>query len=298
MKGTSKLSCIFFALTISLLFLNTKSQNSEPRIVNGFNVTSINGFKHQVSVRYRPTDLYSYGDGHFCGGSLINNRTVLTAAHCFQDGNRYLSASNLVVTLGSLQRYIRDNNTLYITVSKLVMHKTFVSSTFQNDIALLILSQDVPSNHPTAQPILLPSRAPVAGRQCQISGWGRVKFNTGAEPAQLKAANLTINSRTQCNSRSSHNGNVLIGMFCAGPFTGQLIVDSCQGDSGGPLMCGNELVGITSNGVGCAEPNYPGIYTDVHHYLQWIEKNDSKKVKLTYFVIIFTSVFTLIFNQI
>lgn len=68
---------------------------------------------------------------------------------------------------------------------------------------------------------------------------------------------VTINSKSECNQKDRHDGNVKNGMFCAGPFSGTVLTDSCQGDSGGPLVCGGILNGITSNGKGCALPNFP-----------------------------------------
>lgn len=251
------------------------SQGVEPKIVGGFDVTGVNGFKHQVSIRIIMADTF-FGNGHNCGGSLIDSRTVLTAAHCVHDGKkRYYAASNYAVAMGSLERWTRDENTLYINVTKLVGHRKFNPDTFENDIALLTLASDVPLNHPTVQPIALATKKAFAGQTCQISGWGTTAYEGGEQPNRLKAANLTVNPIGECNKKSSHDGNVLKGMFCAGPFKGPNLVDSCQGDSGGPLTCDGVLQGITSNGVGCAVENYPGVYIDVAYYKDWIATGDS-----------------------
>lgn len=250
----------------------------EPKIVGGVNVTSMNGFQHQVSLRAKSTDLRQFGSGHLCGGSLINLVTVLTAAHCVHSGKGYYSASNYVIAMGGLYRWVRDNNTLYYDVSRVAGHKKFNPNTFANDIALLTMAQEVPLNHPTAQPIALATSTPAAGRTCTISGWGTTAFVNGTEPAVLMAVDVVVNSRSSCNAPSSHNGNVRQGMFCAGPFTGSNLVDSCQGDSGGPLVCAGILSGIVSNGVGCALENYPGIYIDVSYYQKWIAAGDSTAI--------------------
>jgi trypsin len=270
-----------FVVKIFLCFMlanQTLSQFEElkPRIVGGFNVTSWNGFKHQVSIRTIPSDKVRFGNGHRCGGSLINQNTVLSAAHCVHDGKKkYLKASNFVVAMGGLDRWIRDNNTVYINVNKIVGHKNFDPDTFNHDIALLILAREVPYNHPTAQPISRSRKSASTGQLCQISGWGTTAYEGGTQPNRLKAVNLIINSKADCNKKESYGGKVLNGMFCAGPFSGPDLVDSCQGDSGGPLTCDGVLVGITSNGIGCAIPNYPGIYIDVFQYQKWIETNKS-----------------------
>lgn len=219
----------FIASVVLSVLLHRGAAQIEPKIVGGVNVTSINGFRHQVSVRAKSIDRQSYGKGHLCGGSLINLVTVLTAAHCVHSGKTYYSASNYVIAMGSIYRWVRDSNTLYYDVSRVAGHKNFNPSTFANDIALLTLAQEVPLNHPTAQPIDMSTSSPAAGRICTISGWGTTAFVNGTEPAVLMAVDVTVNKRSDCNAPSSHNGNVRQGMFCAGPFTGPNLVDSCQG---------------------------------------------------------------------
>lgn len=189
--------------------------------------------------------------------------------------------------MGTLNRFVRDNNTVYISVQEIKGHKKFKISTFENDIALLILASNVPNNNSMVQPIALPTQSPTVGAFCEISGWGATVYE-GDAATNLMAAYLNINSRAACNARTSYNGAVLNGMFCAGPFTGTKIVDSCQGDSGGPLTCDNVIVGITSNGRGCALPNFPGVYIDVFHYRNWILAGDSSTVVGNFVIILST----------
>lgn len=222
----------FLLVFASFSFSYVRSQSVGPRIVGGYNVTSMNGFKHQVSLRSISADR-TFGGGHLCGGSLIDLKTVLTAAHCVHDGEtRYYSASNYVVAMGGLDRWTRDNNTLYFSVLKVAGHRKFNPNNFAHDIALLTLTQSVPVNHPTVQPILLSTQSPAVGQLCQISGWGKTLYEGGIQPNRLMAANLNVNAKKDCNKKSSYDGAVLSGQFCAGPFTGPNIVDSCQGDSG------------------------------------------------------------------
>lgn len=141
-------------------------------------------------------------------------------------GNKgFKPASTFIVTMGSLDRWVSDNNTLNILVRKVVGHKKYNEDTFEHDIALLILAAEVPSNHPTVQPISLASQNPLVGQTCTISGWGTT-FYKGPEPSRLQAANVNINSRSECNQAHRYDGGVLSGMFCAGGFTGMNISDS------------------------------------------------------------------------
>lgn len=70
--------------------------------------------------------------------------------------------------MGGLDRWVRDNNTLYITVMRAYGHENFKPKTFENDVAVLFLTQSVPENHPTAQPIVLSTQNAVAGQTCQV----------------------------------------------------------------------------------------------------------------------------------
>lgn len=74
-----------------------------------------------------------------------------------------------------------------------------------------------------------------------------------------------------CNSTNSYAGELNVGQICVGHLEGGM--DACQGDSGGPLVCDGTLAGLVSWGEECAKANYPGIYTDIAYYLDWIERN-------------------------
>jgi secreted trypsin-like serine protease len=89
-------------------------------------------------------------------------------AHCFYDGENYSSGLNYVVAMGSLDRWTRDNNTLYIRVLEAIGHEGFDLETFANDIGLMVLSEEVPMNHPTARPIKLSTLNAVEGKSCQV----------------------------------------------------------------------------------------------------------------------------------
>lgn len=232
--GTSTRDLLLVVLTLLLTVRQgVECQGWEPKIVNGNQVSSIRGYEHQVSLRLASFENNQFGSGFSCGGSLIRHDLVLTAAHCVHDANRnrYYSASNYVIVMGSIYLARRDNNTLEISAKRIVGHTNYKSSTFANDIALIFLSRNVSVNHPTVRPIALSNTALPVGAWCKISGWGHTSYE-GNPSAVLIAGDVILNSRSSCNRIDRYAGDVLVGMFCAGNFTGRNLVDTCQGDSG------------------------------------------------------------------
>lgn len=242
---------------------------SDPRIIGGFEADQ-DATAHQVSIRYRTVDQQSFGRGHFCGGSLINNRTVLTAAHCLVDmsNGRKIHASTFRVVGGSLERLRMTADTAVVDVAQTIVHENFNTATTANDIALIILSEPIPDDHPTLKPIDLVSRKPSDSTQCQASGWGTTVSEQNVSPDILLAVNVTVVPTVTCNASDSYYGHIEPGMFCAG----QADRDSCQGDSGGPLVCNGLLAGVVSHGYKCGLEGFPGIYADVAYYRSWIEQ--------------------------
>uniref|UniRef100_A0A182J5X4 Peptidase S1 domain-containing protein n=1 Tax=Anopheles atroparvus TaxID=41427 RepID=A0A182J5X4_ANOAO len=254
------------------LVLGTPCSANEPRIVGGFPADGAST-RHQVSVRARASDLNTFGRGHICGGSLINLSTVLTAAHCLVDQfDRVRAASYFRVVGGNINRTAQTSNTVVRDVRQVVVHANYVSRGFLNDVGLLMLATDVPSGHPTLQPIAIATLVPANGTACQTSGWGSIVYD-GASSDVLLAVNVSVIAKTTCNALTSYAGSVGNGMLCAGDMAGGR--DACQGDSGGPLVCGGVLAGVVSHGVECARPRYPGVYADVAYYRSWITMNHS-----------------------
>jgi len=202
---------------------------------------------------------------HFCGGSIINSRAILTAAHCI-DGQ---TASSLQIRYNTLQH--GSGGTL-VSVSSLVRHGSYNPSTIDHDIGLLRLSADLSLGGTQARAVSLPAQGsdPSSGTSVLIAGWGTTSSGGSTLPANLLKVTTSIVSRTTCQQNygsSSITGN----MVCAGETNGGK--DACQGDSGGPMTAGNTLVGVVSWGRGCALAGYPGVYTRVGNYITWINAN-------------------------
>ncbi|TKS76486.1 Suppressor of tumorigenicity 14 protein [Collichthys lucidus] len=223
----------------------------------------------QVSLHIR-------GTGHVCGASVLSNRWLLTAAHCVQDNgpNKYSQADQWEAMLGLHVQSQTNEWTVRRNVRQIIAHRDYNAFTYDNDIALMELDNNVTLNQ-NIWPICLPSPTYnfPAGREAWITGWGATREG-GLAATVLQKAQVRIINSTVC--KSLLKDELTDGMLCAGVLRGG--VDACQGDSGGPLSVtapGGRvfLAGVVSWGDGCARRNKPGIYTRVTRFRSWIREN-------------------------
>ncbi|XP_055485141.1 transmembrane protease serine 11B-like protein [Psammomys obesus] len=203
---------------------------------------------------------------HHCGASLIGERFLLTAAHCFQ---KTKNPKNLTISFGTkatppyMQHYVQ----------KVIIHEDYVTWDHRNDIAVVLLTGRVSFKNdvhrvclPEATQIFLPGEGVV------VTGWGALSHNSKS-PLLLQKAPVKIIDMDTCNAEGAYGGRIADTMLCAGYMEGK--IDACQGDSGGPLVHPNSrdiwyLVGIVSWGDECGKINKPGVYTKVTAYRDWI----------------------------
>ncbi|XP_076594243.1 trypsin-2-like [Chaetodon auriga] len=193
---------------------------------------------------------------HFCGGSLINDQWIISAAHCWQ---------RFIAILGDNHIWVNEFTEQYMPVDAIYWHESYDYQTLDYDIMMLKMAHPATFNQ-YVQPVALPKACPTPGEMCTVSGWGNIYTDEG-EVHLLQCVEVPILSDADCEG--SYPGRVTDRMVCAGYLEGGM--DACQGDSGGPLVCNGELQGIVSWGDGCAQPNAPGVYTKVCSLMPWIE---------------------------
>ncbi|XP_033229489.1 mite allergen Der p 3-like [Belonocnema kinseyi] len=228
-----------------------------PRIVNGEDAKA-GEIPYQVSLQ-----TYGY---HFCGGSVLNENYVITAAHCVVGQEPYyikVVAATLKLSEPKVKREIE----------RIIVHKGYDSkNSWKNDIALLKVKIPFKISDELKTVLLPKSNLIISENQkAVVSGWGSLKFG-GYAPDHLQRADLVISGQEFCREAyKEENLSIHDSQICA--FDPDVKKGACHGDSGGPLTVEGKLVGLVSWSKGCAEIDHPTVYTRVSKFLDWIDEN-------------------------
>ncbi|XP_014276558.1 serine protease filzig [Halyomorpha halys] len=208
-----------------------------------------------------------------CGGVLITNKYVITAAHC-QPG--FLASLIAVFGEYDISGELESKRSVTRPVRRVIVHRLYDAATFENDIALLELDSPVQFDQHIV-PICMPKdNEDFTGRIATVTGWGRLKYGGGV-PSVLQEVQVPVMENAVCQEMfhtAGHAKTILNSFICAGYANGQR--DSCEGDSGGPLMIERPdghwaLAGTVSHGIKCAAPYLPGVYMRTTYYKPWLQ---------------------------
>ncbi|XP_043208111.1 trypsin-1-like [Amphibalanus amphitrite] len=206
----------------------------------------------------------------WCGGSVINNRYVLTAAHCTENS----SPSQIQVMLGDLRIGTSDSGEQRFSVQQIIQHPQYTSASGSGwDFSLLKLDREISFSN-TISPVCLPTAGQTYADVTAIaSGYGRVG---ATEPQATHLQHVTVPVWSQSRCQGTWGSTIKSSMICAGgyPEGGRSV---CMGDSGGPLVTEVSgrfrLIGVVSFGRPCAVANWPDVYGRVTEALSWIATN-------------------------
>ncbi|XP_028047512.2 anionic trypsin-2 [Monomorium pharaonis] len=251
-----------------------RSEMREARIVGGHDAAP-REFPWMVGLKRK--------GGHFCGGVIVNDRIVLSAAHCLCSAtNKRIPEREVRVILGA--HNISDPAARYELVKKAMFHPGHTCGKFVDDIVLLELARPI-SWSESVKPACLPMATGQPGYSAfndvdaLVTGWGYLVEDTNQRKKAnvLQKVEVRVINNTRCGKWFADQGKkVDIGtnQMCAGWEKGGK--DACWADSGGPLMVGSHsaepliVVGIVSGSFGCARPRLPGVYTRNSYYVDWI----------------------------
>uniref|UniRef100_A0A8C5D7U1 trypsin n=1 Tax=Gouania willdenowi TaxID=441366 RepID=A0A8C5D7U1_GOUWI len=212
---------------VFVLLIGAAFATEDDKIVGGYECTPYSQ-PHTVSLN---------SGYHFCGGSLVSNNWVVSAAHCYK--------SRVEVRLGEHNIRVNEGTEQFISSSRVIRHPNYSSYNIDNDIMLIKLTRG------SAHQLCL-----------------RRNHVQAADKNKLQCLDIPILSDRDCDN--SYPGMITDAMFCAGYLEGGK--DSCQGDSGGPVVCNGQLQGVVSWGYGCAERDHPGVYAKVCIFNDWLER--------------------------
>lgn len=258
-KNTGHLAALSIIVGVCACAMTSEDRPNDEldRVVGGHSI-AIEDVPWHVSVRW--TDEDGNDSGHFCGGSIIHPQWIITAAHCMEEDNRGIKAG-ITMQDEDGQSFGRFDIDVYV-------HEGYSPETIHNDIALvrlhspLELGGRVQVIEPATECDFMP------GDWARVIGWGATQVDGYGSSMQLLAADLSIVGDDVMDDVYGFPAGMTLGAEAAGK-------SACAGDSGGSLGVFPDdrwrLAGVSSfGGPECATPGFPGGYTRVPSYIEWI----------------------------
>jgi len=199
----------------------------------------------------------------FCGGVIIGEDWVLSAAHCYQPRETFY------VVAGDYNQNVKEKFETNLEVERILVHPLYNVENHQFDVMMIKLKKKFDWSS-SVQPIKISDNTLVEGQNCRVCGWGNTKITTDLAkyPKRLRCVQVPQVSTQTCNIL--YSGQIQNDMFCLGQGNvgGS---DACDGDSGSPAVCDGKLYGLVSWGYGCGNPNFPGVYVKLQACQKWID---------------------------
>ncbi|XP_014482343.1 PREDICTED: trypsin-7-like [Dinoponera quadriceps] len=242
-------------LLILCLMLIVSALSLDSRISGGKS-TTINEYPYQVSIHYQNKLL--------CGGSIISDQWVLTAAHCVY-GRIF---KFFKIRLGS--SYQEKDGIEFMNITTIYFHEMYDEDTNDYDVALIKLPTPLKFG-PLVKSVTLAKSSTIVkpDYKAVVTGWGETSA-AGAISKVLQVLTVPIIDQEVCKKIYARYRIVTPTMVCAGYTTDGK--DTCHGDSGGPLVYNGVQIGIVSWGPQCGSVGFPGVYTRVSAIRSWITK--------------------------
>jgi secreted trypsin-like serine protease len=279
--ATKKFNVASLSLTSQNKEVQTTDCEVSTSLIVGGEKTKTGEFPHMAAIGYGELNGIKFA----CGGSLISEKFVLTAAHCLRK-----KSPPIVVRLGD-QNLKSTNDKAQpqeFGVKNYIKHESYKAKTNYYDIGLIELD-GLPIFTKFVRPACLWQEIQFPRETATATGWGMLEY-LGSQAEELQKVSLTLMQNQDCNPHFKHiiqyteklKQGIVDSQLCAAAIEGGRLVggkDTCQGDSGGPLqitlkdnLCAHYVVGLTSFApAGCGEENSPGVYTRVSEYIDWIE---------------------------
>ena len=254
-----KIFALCFLILTFIIICIPFSESLDSRIISG-EPTEINRANYLVSIRYKKTNNSAFE--HRCGGTIYSPQCILTTATCVIG----LDSKHLHVKAGSSYRTQTDGY-LYL-VEKYILHPDYNIWFFDNDLALVILAFPLNDNIPKQiAAIPLATNLPAENSLAAIAGWGITDASNNSSFSEtLQIANVQLVDNSVCKIAYGE-GRITPGMLCAASSN----TDACLGDAGGALVYRGTALGLISWGNGCGNSNFPGVYTNLIYFNEWIQ---------------------------